>query len=251
MEQDLCTVEGCKQPIKVRKHRLCSAHYQRMVKYGHALGGGRIRKDMATVCTVDGCDSPTLARDLCNPHYIRNRLYGNPTGVSTRPHVPRYKGESPDYIRNAVTTRERTDACWTDGGFSMRNGEYPMIGGVAVGYVSMEADGRPRPAGTYQLHSCDNPTCWAPHHLRWGSPQENADDRELRERGFRNVGVNHGMAKLTEDGVRWIRATHEAGKNLPQRHPDKVSIRAMAHHLGVSTMAIHSVIKSRTWTHVQ
>jgi hypothetical protein len=32
-------------------------------------------------CTIEGCDEPVKARGLCNPHYIADQNYGDPTAA--------------------------------------------------------------------------------------------------------------------------------------------------------------------------
>ena len=46
------------------------------------------------------------------------------------------------------------------------------------------------PAGMYALHSCDNPPCCNPEHLRIGTPQENTQDAVKRKRLW-VVNVTH------------------------------------------------------------
>lgn len=48
-------------------------------------------------------------------------------------------------------------------------------------HVALEIDGRPRPDGALALHSCDNPICVNPNHLRWGTKRDNTLD--MIERG--------------------------------------------------------------------
>jgi hypothetical protein len=50
------------------------------------------------------------------------------------------------------------------------------------------------------LHSCDNTTCCNPHHLRWGTHQDNMDDMKERERHGLNRTVVRAILKLIEDG---------------------------------------------------
>ena len=49
--------------------------------------------------------------------------------------------------------------------------------------------------GRYALHSCDNRICCNPHHLSWGTHQDNMDDMKERDR--------HGLPRTV------IRAIHK------------------------------------------
>jgi hypothetical protein len=104
--------------------------------------------------------------------------------------------------------------------------------------VALEITGRPSSNGLFVLHSCDNKLCVNPAHLRWGTAQENADDRESRGRGIKPQGERHGQAKLTEDRVRYIRSSG--------RPP-----REMAREFGVSDTVVYLARQGRTWRHVQ
>lgn len=60
-------------------------------------------------------------------------------------------------------------------------------------HVSLELHGQPRLKGLYALHSCDNPLCVNPLHLRWGTQKENAAD--AKERGRLNIdGLALGLS---------------------------------------------------------
>ncbi len=82
----------------------------------------------------------------------------------------------------------------------------------------------------YVLHSCDNPLCVNPEHLRLGTHKDNAIDRSARER--------HGRMKLTTLQVLAIRAeTVKSGNQL-------------AADYGVSCKLIRQIRKGRLWTHL-
>lgn len=50
----------------------------------------------------------------------------------------------------------------------------------------------------HALHSCDNPPCCNPKHLRWGTPVDNASDKIERKRwkGGDQAGLSNGHCKL-------------------------------------------------------
>jgi hypothetical protein len=60
--------------------------------------------------------------------------------------------------------------------------------------------------GLFVLHSCDNPPCFNPAHLRLGTAAENT--RDMMEKGRCNArsGERHGMAKLSDIQIEEIRA---------------------------------------------
>jgi DNA-binding transcriptional ArsR family regulator len=70
--------------------------------------------------------------------------------------------------------------------------------------VTVLASQPPGP-GAFALHSCDNPPCCNPAHLRWGTPQSNQDDRRERRRHLlpaRRKMDYAEMARLHASGVR-------------------------------------------------
>lgn len=90
------------------------------------------------------------------------------------------------------------------------------------------------------IHSCDNPACCNPAHLRWGSRSENMRDRSARGRANTPRGAAHGGAKLNAEQVRDIRALWLGGASAPK----------LAAHYGVSGGAILAIVNRRTWRHV-
>lgn len=66
--------------------------------------------------------------------------------------------------------------------------------------------------GLYVCHKCDNPPCINPAHLFLATHAENMHDRDKKGRGKLpdNTGIKNGMAKLTPEKVREIRALHPA-----------------------------------------
>jgi hypothetical protein len=131
-------------------------------------------------------------------------------------------------------------SCWEWQGCKDSNGYgRVMLNGVrkrAHRYALIFSTGCDRPE-LEALHSCDNPGCCNPAHLRWGSHKENMADRKNRKRGFIPAGAKHGGAKLTEDQAARIKFGSEAAAML-------------ALDLNVSTTVIYHIRQGRSWKHI-
>jgi hypothetical protein len=113
------------------------------------------------------------------------------------------------------------------------------------------------------LHSCDNPSCCNPRHLRWGAIAENNEDREIavwaraalaaRANGSpvpvlariqadpkAPAVLRRGLRRLNADVVRAIRAAFESG----------VPVREIAAEYGLTQSHADSVAKRQIWRHV-
>lgn len=80
----------------------------------------------------------------------------------------------------------------------------------------------------FALHSCDNPRCCNPHHLRWGTALDNARDRTARDR-WRNP-----RAKITRQIVEKIRADGRVHSEI-------------AAHYGLSKTHVSAIIARKRW----
>jgi hypothetical protein len=67
------------------------------------------------------------------------------------------------------------------------------------------------PSGFQCAHSCHNPACCNPIHLRAASGRENVSESVLAGRRRHLVGENHNRAKLTESQVREIIRLNKSG----------------------------------------
>ena len=54
--------------------------------------------------------------------------------------------------------------------------------------------------GMVARHNCDNPICCSPHHLKWGSHQDNMDDMKGRDRHGVPKTVARAIRKLYQNG---------------------------------------------------
>jgi hypothetical protein len=116
------------------------------------------------------------------------------------------------------------------------------------------ANGMDFPNGSHALHSCDNPWCVNPAHLRPGSHLDNVQDRVRRGRSCKGdrhpfrlhpemasqPGEKNGGAKLTDRDVVVIRRLANAG----------IGFSVLAEGFGVTREAVRLVALRRSWTHV-
>lgn len=193
------------------------------------------------ICTIDGCNKRVAGRGLCNMHWARWRRNGDPLVRSNRASKAAFYLDWLERHKDHVG-----DDCLT----------WPFVIAPSARYVLVALPGRrnvmvhramcelahgPAPADKPQaLHSCGNADefCVNPKHLRWGTHQENMDDKATHGTGARGIG--HGMAKLTEELVHHIRERARHG----------ATARSLAAEIGVTRQCISNVIARRTWTHV-
>lgn len=98
--------------------------------------------------------------------------------------------------------------------------------------------GRPRPDNfACAMHSCDNPACVNPAHLRWATVAENNADRDAKGRAVHLVGEDHFNSILTEEAVIAARLADTPGKQL-------------ARELGVSATTVQRARVGAGWRHV-
>lgn len=172
----------------------------------------------------------------------RNHRYlttDEPRSLSSTPRP----GKSYRWLQEVVETD--TDECvpwpfgvdnaWGYGRLTIKGRRYMAT------HVALELDGRPRPHieghhGAVALHSCDNPPCCNPRHLRWGTQLDNVADRVDRHRGRSGA-----QSDLTPQNVRDIRTLSRQGWSL----------RRLSDEYGVSPVAIGQIVRHETWKHVR
>ena len=113
---------------------------------------------------------------------------------------------------------------------------------VPATYIALESIGVVVPNGLNALHSCDNPPCCNPRHLRPGTKLENGRDKVERGRakGASNPGESNGSSKLKTDQVRLIRELRFRGATL----------REVASAFGVSEALVSMIDNRKVWAHL-
>jgi HNH endonuclease/CENP-B N-terminal DNA-binding domain len=184
-------------------------------------------------CAVEGCDGVWHSRGFCHRHYKRNLDHGTPLGGK----AARYDTEAA--VAQALAST--TDDCilWP---YSTNWGGYGIFfsahGQTASVYVCTEAHG-PRPAPGHQVrHLCGVSGCVNPRHLIWGTVKENHADKVGH--GTAPKGERNPRAKLTDEQVLEIERRHHAGERGTE----------LAREFDVSSTAVYSISKHKTWRHL-
>lgn len=109
--------------------------------------------------------------------------------------------------------------------------------------VSYELHNGPIPAGLLVRHTCDNPGCVNPDHLRLGTQADNVQDMidRGRARGGPPRGERNASSKLTEAQVVDIRNRYATGEVLQIE---------LTKEFGVSQATISEIVRRRIWRHI-
>lgn len=147
-------------------------------------------------------------------------------------------GSSEAFLRQHVDATTNDCIEWPYG----KNGNgygLAVVGGIqrtASNWMCRLAHGEPFLIWGQAAHSCRNPGCVNPRHLRWATHAENMADKN--EDGTSNHGERNGKTKLTADDVRAIRAA-----------PPKLG--PLMEKYGMSRDGIVKIRNRTRWAHVQ
>jgi hypothetical protein len=131
--------------------------------------------------------------------------------------------------------RRGADECWEWRYARSAGGYGQMWHAGRVRYVHRlvyEMECGPIPAGAHVLHSCDNPPCCNPAHLRVGTHADNMDD--MRRRGR----ANGGTPKLTREQASALREAYAHGG---------VSQRSLARSYGITQGQVSRLVNGVTY----
>jgi hypothetical protein len=87
-------------------------------------------------------------------------------------------------------------------------------------------------------HTCDNPSCVNPDHLKGGTQRENIADRQAKNRQAK--GRENGRAKLDDETVYQCRKEHSNG----------TSIRELSRKHDLDRTTMRAALRGETWSHV-
>lgn len=135
--------------------------------------------------------------------------------VKAKRFVPQERYRSTTDSFWAKVDKRGPNECWNWTGWKIQNGYGRMQIAdkkVLATHVSLRLHGCQRPSDDlHALHSCDNPSCVNPSHLRWGTRTDNMRDKVSRGRSNMPKGERSATAKLTFEQCEMIRAFKGSG----------------------------------------
>lgn len=184
-----CVSPECDRPSQVRG--LCHRHYSRWRRCpatAEALGGAPLATTVVSrtgptpaLCRVPGCaEVRSGKRSVCAAHYLVVKRRGTVDD----------DGIYPERLVAAFwkhVTPGADNECWEWSGTRHSDG-YGLVGGCYAHRISEQIHHGPIGAGLHVLHSCDNPPCVNPAHLRTGTHSDNVRDAVERGRHWSPFG---------------------------------------------------------------
>ncbi len=145
----------------------------------------------------------------------------------------------------ASRTVKQPSGCWDVQGHALHSGHVQLTEGSpnrgdyhrtrAHVFAWEQAHGQRVPRGFVVMHTCDNPRCVNPDHLRLGTQRDNILDsiRKGRYNAF-------GRQKLNAEQVREIRARAATG----ERQKD------IAASFGIARHSVSGIVLRKSWAHL-
>lgn len=137
----------------------------------------------------------------------------------------------------------KTETCWLwQGGMDDTGYGRVRFGDSAprAHRLSYEMEYGPIPDDQVIMHLCDTPACVRPDHLRLGTKDDNAKDRDAKGRGGTH-GERNKHAKLTEDQVREIRRKWTGAHG---------QMSALCREYGIKAPAMYAIVRRTGWKHL-
>lgn len=127
--------------------------------------------------------------------------------------------------------------CWLWKGVKDRAG-YGIMGRThrRAHRIALALSGIPVAPGEFVLHSCDNPPCCNPAHLRLGNAADNMADCLCRRRHNPPSGERNACHKLTWAAVRALRA-----------EPPMQSSVSLGIKYGIDARSVWNILQGKTW----
>jgi len=187
-----------------------------------------------------GCGLPApIAKYTCRRDgYVK----GQPTRFIHNHHTRLQSQATSEQFWPKVDRTTTPDGCWPFTGCLDKDGygRFKVNGRHRrAHHIALELVGFVIPfEGLVVRHTCDNPPCCNPAHLRIDTKPANVADRDAK--GRQASGESNGRAKLRQQDVDEIRRLYAAGG---------ISQRALARQFNVHCTTIRDILIGKIWQH--
>lgn len=196
---------------------------------------------MIKKCSIKDCNKPSHAHGYCSMHNHRIERYGNPDTVKI------FLNDELKRFWSKIDKRGENE-CWDwtrgmhhgYGNFHIRRNNRDTVV-VSTRYMWEITFGK-IPDGFLVCHKCDNRACVNPSHLFLGTYDDNAKDRDSKNRFVKLQGEDIGTSRLTNDDILAIRKDY-----TPHKYG---SVKNLANKYNISITHIHRIIKRKVWFHI-
>lgn len=150
-------------------------------------------------CSIPDCNNNYKAKGFCSKHYYRFKRNGDPLkthkwyGIGKTPEE-RFWSKVNKYNKCWEWMGSKTSKGYGDASYQNKNVKAHRLAWFFIYGKWPQSN---------LLHSCDNPICVNPKHLREGTKYDNSKD--MVERGRSTRGTKNPQAKLNEQKVLEIR----------------------------------------------
>lgn len=233
----VCSVAGCTERADIpgTARGLCRLHYSRQQRTGTTDAPSKITR----LCSVEGCTNKHFTGGLCNTHRMRLKQTGklelDPKPTPLERFMSKVGQPTPNGCREWEGGRDK------DGYGDFTHTQDSSQRKIKAHRFAYKEFVGPIPPGKMVLHSCDNPPCCEPSHLRVGTGSDNVQDALRRNRWNPPRGTRNPKAVLDEDLVRTIRLLHR-DLGLGARRQSRI--------LGINEGTIRAVLDGSNWKHV-
>lgn len=205
--------------------------------FNHSESGMASQTISKKGCSVEGCNTKRKGKGFCAKHLWRFQQNGSPFVVRKN-----YGEGDTAALRfwSRVALTADPERCWEWQGNT-----------TGYGYGNLKVNGRQ--VDTHQaawyftygefskkwiLHSCDNPRCVNPRHLREGTPADNTKDMIDRLRGY--MGERHYKTDFSAADVLKLRERMALGE----------SDAKLAKEFNTARCTMNAIRHRRNWKHI-
>lgn len=238
--------EHCGSPLVRQVYSSKRAETEKHFAERRFCGDGCLEAAGADRCLEPGCPRRRYCKGRCAGHYARLRS----AAIATGP----IRGDDPNALSArfwSYVRRGLPNECWPWASElnSKGYGRFRVYTGgklrriLAHRFAYQQATGRALRRGLVVMHSCDNPPCCNPKHLRCGTQRDNMADARVKGRAVPPPARwRSGLpsSRLQEADIPEIRSRLRRGETQ----------RSIARDYKVSPSAIGAVARGRTWFHV-